>query len=172
MNVGDDLEDGEKPFCRNCHETDPVSDLISPCDCNGSLKFVHRQCLDTWRSVSPNPLSFYQCENCTYQYQLIQKNEFDQCAKTKFYALVARDFLIVFVLVNLVVLFLGWIGDLIFLKLDDDILDLFPQSSILANSKVARLYCFGGLELLFVLGIVGIVYGCNQFCCKKMMKNL
>lgn len=39
----------EQKFCRNCHSVGG-HDLIAPCKCNGTLKYVHRKCLDTWRT--------------------------------------------------------------------------------------------------------------------------
>ena len=32
------------------------------------MRFVHLDCLTHWRTVSVNPLSFVQCENCLYKY--------------------------------------------------------------------------------------------------------
>ncbi|PIA65457.1 hypothetical protein AQUCO_00100745v1 [Aquilegia coerulea] len=37
--------------CRICLEYNGESDLISPCMCKGTQQFVHRSCLDHWRSV-------------------------------------------------------------------------------------------------------------------------
>lgn len=35
-------------MCRNCHETGG-DDLFSPCKCTGSMKYVHKSCLNQWR---------------------------------------------------------------------------------------------------------------------------
>ncbi|KAI3930634.1 hypothetical protein MKX01_037080 [Papaver californicum] len=47
-----DLEAGpsEQIQCRICLETDG-RDIIAPCKCKGTSKFVHRECLDHWRAV-------------------------------------------------------------------------------------------------------------------------
>ncbi|KAL8158717.1 hypothetical protein V2J09_000254 [Rumex salicifolius] len=52
-NADDDLETGNVPCCRICLECDGEEDdeLISPCMCKGTQQFVHRSCLDHWRSV-------------------------------------------------------------------------------------------------------------------------
>jgi len=56
--------------CRYCHEHDVVGGaclLIAPCQCNGDLKWVHRTCLDNWRTradVSEPQSAFYRCEIC------------------------------------------------------------------------------------------------------------
>mmetsp|Transcript_101249 Transcript_101249/g.281852 ORF Transcript_101249/g.281852 Transcript_101249/m.281852 type:complete len:158 (-) Transcript_101249:77-550(-) len=56
--------------CRICMETEPASDLCSPCLCRGSMKYVHSQCLQRWRSASTNQHSRYRCEQCQYPYSL------------------------------------------------------------------------------------------------------
>ncbi|TKY65184.1 E3 ubiquitin-protein ligase MARCH2 [Spatholobus suberectus] len=43
---GEETED--KGECRYCHEEDFVSKLESPCNCSGSLKYIHRSCIDKW----------------------------------------------------------------------------------------------------------------------------
>ncbi|XP_057549743.1 uncharacterized protein LOC130827878 isoform X2 [Amaranthus tricolor] len=44
------LLNSEEPQCRICldHEGE---DLIAPCHCKGTQKYVHRSCLDNWRST-------------------------------------------------------------------------------------------------------------------------
>eukprot|EP01080_Neovahlkampfia_damariscottae_P008995 gene8995-1094_t len=53
--------------CRICFEEE--GDLISPCYCKGTMKHVHRECLNHWRNVAPSPKS---CENCKYKYKLLK----------------------------------------------------------------------------------------------------
>ncbi|KAM8889898.1 E3 ubiquitin-protein ligase MARCHF2-like [Synchiropus picturatus] len=48
------------PICRICHEGASVEDLLSPCDCTGTLGTVHKSCLEKWLSSSNT--SF--CELC------------------------------------------------------------------------------------------------------------
>ena len=35
--------------CRICLETDHQNNLIAPCDCSGTQKYVHIDCLNQWR---------------------------------------------------------------------------------------------------------------------------
>jgi len=44
--------------CRICleSESEPGDELISPCMCKGTQQFVHRSCLDHWRSVKVAPI--------------------------------------------------------------------------------------------------------------------
>ena len=56
-------------LCRICLEEDLISNMISPCRCSGSSKYVHSNCLNEWRSVSSNTEHFYQCDICKFKYK-------------------------------------------------------------------------------------------------------
>lgn len=53
-------------LCRICFEDASLNDLISPCLCAGTSKYVHRHCLERWRTSSPR--AFSQCYECNYSY--------------------------------------------------------------------------------------------------------
>ncbi|XP_004517154.2 ERAD-associated E3 ubiquitin-protein ligase DOA10-like, partial [Cicer arietinum] len=44
------LINGDQPQCRICLDLGG-EDLIAPCHCKGTQKYVHRSCLDNWRST-------------------------------------------------------------------------------------------------------------------------
>jgi hypothetical protein len=50
--------------CRFCHDsTNTFMDpLISPCNCKGTLKFVHRKCLEDWESRNNSNNICNECE--------------------------------------------------------------------------------------------------------------
>ncbi|KAM9820190.1 E3 ubiquitin-protein ligase MARCHF3-like [Neosynchiropus ocellatus] len=54
----------ETPMCRICHEDDLHEELLTPCQCLGSLATVHRTCLEHWLSSSGTSL----CELCQHQF--------------------------------------------------------------------------------------------------------
>lgn len=54
--------------CRFCLGDDDQDNMISPCLCTGSSKFVHRGCLDQWCMQHRNN-SYYQCGACLYYYR-------------------------------------------------------------------------------------------------------
>eukprot|EP00063_Salmo_salar_P008350 XP_013983185.1 PREDICTED: E3 ubiquitin-protein ligase MARCH3-like isoform X2 [Salmo salar] len=56
----------EGPFCRICHEGGGVGELLSPCECAGTLAMVHRGCLEHWLTASNSS----RCELCHHQYSL------------------------------------------------------------------------------------------------------
>jgi len=62
-----------KQICRICHETGDSEEaglLISPCLCDGSMRWVHQHCLDQWRVQK---ISFTvresACELCGFRYR-------------------------------------------------------------------------------------------------------
>eukprot|EP00933_Yihiella_yeosuensis_P031077 TRINITY_DN2461_c1_g1_i1.p1 TRINITY_DN2461_c1_g1~~TRINITY_DN2461_c1_g1_i1.p1 ORF type:complete len:358 (+),score=59.90 TRINITY_DN2461_c1_g1_i1:69-1076(+) len=67
-------QDGDEvPCCRICldsEETAETGRLFSPCKCTGSMRFVHVNCLNAWRSRSENNSSYYKCNSCKYRYRL------------------------------------------------------------------------------------------------------
>ncbi|XP_046898723.1 E3 ubiquitin-protein ligase MARCHF3 [Hypomesus transpacificus] len=56
----------EEPFCRICHDGRQAGELLSPCECAGSLAMVHRGCLEHWLTTSNSS----QCELCRHQFAL------------------------------------------------------------------------------------------------------
>ncbi|XP_030650094.1 E3 ubiquitin-protein ligase MARCHF3 [Chanos chanos] len=56
----------EEPFCRICHEGSGAGDLLSPCNCAGSLAMVHRTCLEHWLTASGTR----HCELCHFEFTL------------------------------------------------------------------------------------------------------
>ncbi len=50
--------------CRICY--DDEGDLVVPCACTGSLKYVHSSCLDGWRQTSDT--AYARCTTCKAKY--------------------------------------------------------------------------------------------------------
>ena len=53
--------------CRICLEQSRLSDLVSPCRCNGSLKYIHKACFINWIDKSKSLV----CELCKSYYRNI-----------------------------------------------------------------------------------------------------
>ena len=58
--------------CRICfddtnNENDP---LIVPCNCDGSSRYIHRNCLETWRETNINNDAYTACRECLYNYSI------------------------------------------------------------------------------------------------------
>ncbi len=54
--------------CRFCLEESPVKKLISPCQCDGSVKYVHKQCLEKWRQQNTDNQYYHKCNLCGGEY--------------------------------------------------------------------------------------------------------
>ena len=52
--------------CRFCLETDGLENLISPCLCRGSSKYVHNDCLMRWYTTEPARGT--RCNTCLTEY--------------------------------------------------------------------------------------------------------
>lgn len=50
--------------CRVCQEGG--ENMLSPCDCNGSIKYIHEECLKKWVKISKNKI----CPNCLGSYNI------------------------------------------------------------------------------------------------------
>lgn len=62
------------PCCRICFSSsDDIDDpLITPCICSGSVRHVHRSCLEEWRKRATNPTSVFACDSCSWPYEMSQ----------------------------------------------------------------------------------------------------
>ena len=57
------------PECRICLENGPGL-LITPCNCYGSQKYVHLECLNRWRMENVNNERYTHCEICKREYNI------------------------------------------------------------------------------------------------------
>ena len=62
-------------LCRVCLEGyKPKNKLITPCKCNGSIKFVHRKCLLKWIKFRVGDIKTkYKCEICNTKFNINRK---------------------------------------------------------------------------------------------------
>ena len=63
--------------CRICLEEDDIQNMITPCLCKGSRKYVHRQCLNEWRICSNDEDSKNKCTICNFEYIIKDHNQCD-----------------------------------------------------------------------------------------------
>lgn len=61
----DQLSCANSTICRICHMAEPTNELINPCNCRGTLGYVHRRCLENWLSRS----GLTRCELCLFVYR-------------------------------------------------------------------------------------------------------
>lgn len=84
-------------------ETDDIENLIYPCKCSGTSKYVHKHCLNQWRTLASNRDAFYKCFECNYKYIIANNNYnkgcFDICIQH------LADYIAVFLFFNLMIIF-------------------------------------------------------------------
>jgi E3 ubiquitin-protein ligase DOA10 len=107
------IENDENEFtCRICLEEGRRNELIAPCSCSGTQKWVHRACLDQWRTAREDK-AFSSCTECKAHYKLICKSTespWQNFSKTAIFALyVSRDCLVVLTLTQLIILFFSYL---------------------------------------------------------------
>lgn len=74
----------EDKICRICHDnaTSDLNPLICPCKCSGTIKYVHRDCLNSWRHSHPmNHEHFTHCPICHYAYVIKEVNKAERRVK-------------------------------------------------------------------------------------------
>lgn len=55
--------------CKYCLEEDKIKNLICPCKCNGSMKYVHPMCFYKWQDSCDHDEHYpMTCEICHYRY--------------------------------------------------------------------------------------------------------
>jgi len=99
--------------CRICLEEDSRINVIAPCKCAGSSKWVHRTCLDRWRTINEDR-AFARCTECLETYVMITREEAcspdEQAARKRAYWWhVTRDFSGMFLLTQGVIVLLALI---------------------------------------------------------------
>lgn len=64
--------------CKICLENDILENLIAPCLCEGTIKYVHSTCLRDWINVKRSEELYhesYVCEICHYNIKIILKKK-------------------------------------------------------------------------------------------------
>jgi hypothetical protein len=62
------MTNAEENVCRICLVSERRGKLIAPCLCKGTQRFVHRECLNEWRSQSHAFNAFSHCPTCKFEY--------------------------------------------------------------------------------------------------------
>ncbi|MQL89122.1 hypothetical protein Taro_021698 [Colocasia esculenta] len=140
------LVNSDQPQCRICLDTEG-EDLIAPCHCRGTQKYVHRSCLDNWRSTKEG-FAFAHCTECRAVFLLRANVPPDRWwLRLKFQLLVIRDHAFIFIIVQLVVAFLGM---LVYRFYGEELREMFGYEQ--------HPYGFYSMAVLAVV-LVGLLYG-------------
>ncbi|CAH1417455.1 unnamed protein product [Lactuca virosa] len=160
----EDVEAGSITTCRICLECDGEEDddLISPCMCKGTQQFVHRACLDHWRSVKEG-FAFSHCMTCKAQFHLqVVELKDNSWRKIKFRLFVARDVFLVFLAVQTVIGLIGGVAYVV--DKDGSFRTSFSDSwdRILSTHPLPFYYCVGVIGFFVVVGFIGVIVHCTS----------
>ncbi|PWA55929.1 Zinc finger, RING-CH-type [Artemisia annua] len=164
-NNNNDIEASSIVTCRICLECDgdEDDDLISPCMCKGTQQFVHRACLDHWRSVKEG-FAFSHCTTCKAQFHLqVVELKDNSWRKIKFRLFVARDVFLVFLAVQTVI---GLMGGLAYIAdKNGSFRTSFDDSwdRILSTHPLPFYYSIGVLVFFVLVGFIGLILHCSSF---------
>lgn len=161
--------------CRNCHESKD-KDLIAPCRCTGNQKWVHRSCLDTWRTVSPNFSSFTRCDMCHFEYR-VQHKPVGLWPRIEYVLKMLRDIIITIIAIVVIVLIFGCVC-LLIERVNEYDKEFDPEVRDIFHNAFFQLFVMGFLATCFAAGIFSILFfifesciGCcdekNGSCCEK-----
>jgi hypothetical protein len=150
----------EQYSCRFCLDEGQRIDFIAPCRCAGTSKWVHRECLDKWRSTREDK-AFSQCTECKADYDIIcitNDSSWDVCNRgTRFCCYFTRDFSLVIIVSQLMVFAAGAFVYL----LDMYNHHLFKMSKM--HSMMLFYYFMGWFLLLASIGTVALCFR-NSLC--------
>lgn len=186
VNYGSDDDDSLRRLCRICLESDHPEDLIAPCLCKGSSKWVHRTCLDLWRTHEQDR-AFATCTECQFQYRY-EKQPQEGLAldrRTRFCLFVSRDACLVTAAVQAVIVLMGLLAYAV-LHTDEDLNFVCPavnstdssysdytnqqgynsdkSESFGCRHEYVTYYLLGLFGLLVCMGIFGSVFLCSNGC--------
>ena len=92
--------------CRICLEDDQPENMIYPCKCKGTAKYVHKHCLNEWRTTADNRENFHRCEMCHYEYK-ISSSPLIESNFSKFFRSISSSFIGFYILYSLLIFGLG-----------------------------------------------------------------
>lgn len=156
--------------CRICYEDEEAGEIISPCLCKGSQRWIHRECLDRWRA-SGFQRAMTNCRECGFQYHLELSQESNGLSdgQQKLLQKIGVQSVATFFILQALIIGLG-----ICIRLTDSgehLVKVFNLPQRPGGEKVGDFwhalnhhkttyYLAGLLSLLVIVGIVGVAYSC------------
>lgn len=151
------VKPSDERMCRICFSYKNINDLIVPCNCSGTNKYVHRNCLNVWRSSNINPNAYDGCEICKkkYVYMTEYNNESRHNMAIRIYKFKAiSSIAFMFLLLQIIIFIFSFVISNVD-KLNDFFSSWFVFYKNIMNEKI--FYYFAGvITLFFMTGIFGI----------------
>lgn len=143
----------ETKECRICLIDDLKENMIYPCLCKGSNKYVHHECLKTFMILSDNELFKKECYICKYEYNYELENT--NCYKCNFSLFIINIIFASFILLYILNNILSVIYSIIvsFIIILPFFINLF---SVKKKYILFKLYCKEYIFIPFILLCCGI----------------
>lgn len=150
--------------CRICLDETERFDVIAPCLCSGSSKWIHRSCLDKWRCTKEN--AFSKCTECLapYQLQCLSGENTERASfkrQIRFICYIIKDLLIALLVTQTIIIIFGLLAYSIDKK------DHTLEKQFHFESHPILFYYLVGLVV--VLAMIGMSYSmCYQNNCNTV----
>jgi hypothetical protein len=157
--------------CRICLDDDLADNMIYPCKCKGTAKYVHKHCLNEWRTTTTNRENFYRCEMCHYRYSNNNNNEpIIENSCTKFIRFISNEFLIFYIFYSLLIFGFGQF--LLAIDSKKVVFETITNTNSTESDFVKPFYyLFSGFDI-FLLQIILIGYWFYKAINKKLYCKL
>lgn len=152
--------EGNAYTCRICFDDCLRKELIAPCKCTGTSKWVHRECLDRWRSANEDR-AYLKCTECLTPYKLVALYSGEDSwsryihRNARFLCYILRDTLLALLATHVVVLSMAAL-----VYFSD------PQGAIATALGIGwkSVLLYYGLGWLGTFSVVGMCYCCVLMC--------
>jgi len=123
--------------CRIClEEIDSdifsVSDMIKPCACDGTQKYVHRECLNKWLEYNTQNINYYRCPECLQEYKFEEIELEKTCSRVliiNIHNIVKNYYLLSFLISFAIFFIFGLIGLFLAFNINSVISDVIIEFS-------------------------------------------
>ena len=132
--------------------------MIAPCNCRGTQKYVHRDCLDEWRAQEQVARAFTHCPTCKFEYEVEDRDEHRTSRLMKFRCLMLRDTCALFVAIQFTLSAIAFV--LHCLDGGGRIPELYPKGwarrQAAVHFAIGPYYCSAVILSLALLGLLGV----------------
>ena len=146
MSIAIELRDFNR-ICRICLDNNNQDDMFRPCRCNGNIRYVHKECLNTWRNTNERYKD--KCQTCLYEYKYL----IDEIKTSKIFNLFKNKFFEKYSIFNFIIMIYSGIVSL----LDNSFhlnKKLLNSDSEIASFRIYLLFTFSLLYIFIVYQII------------------
>ena len=138
--------------CRLCFDPDSIDNLIYPCKCSGTSKYIHKRCLDEWRTLADNRDAYKNCFECGHEYQFKNNDILETKCCDSFIKKISKNIVIFtifnFIIISLISLFLFTLDK------NKELMNVFVKTNTTDVYEGENIICYliwGSLSYLLLL---------------------